>query len=471
MNKLYFNRIFLSSGLLWAALANTSCKKLIQIPSSPPNEIAESAMFTDSATAMTAVAGVYTYSLQSQNDFAYSDGDFTFGTGLSSDELVTTEVTDQNLAQFTDFGLTAVNSDVGSLWKAPFTSLYAVNDVIANVNTSPTLSASFKQQVTGEMEVVRALYYFNLVNLFGEVPIVTTTNYQVNATLPRVSVDSVYGQIISDLKDAQQKLTANYPSSGHLRPNLYTASALLAKVYLYRGQWQNAYDQAGAVITSGVYSLEPNLNNVFLDGSNEAIWQIPATEPYAGVTADARNFVPNYSPVPNFVLSGFLQDAFEPGDQRFQNWVGLSINNTGVGSDSIFYPYKYKNILNTSPTTEDYMIFRLADTYLIRAEASANLGNGSAALTDLNVVRARAGLSPSTTNPANQAAVLGAIQHERQVELFTEWGNRWFDLKRTGTAAAVLSAEKGGWQPNFALYPVPRTELQADVNLTQNQGY
>jgi hypothetical protein len=117
------------------------------------------------------------------------------------------------------------------------------------------------------------------------------------------------------------------------------------------------------------------------------------------------------------------------------------------------------------------MIFRLADTYLIRAEASANLGNGSAALTDLNVVRARAGLSPSATNPANQAAVLSAIQHERQVELFTEWGNRWFDLKRTGTAAAVLGAEKGGWQPNFALYPVPRTELQADVNLTQNQGY
>jgi hypothetical protein len=469
MNKLYFNRIFLASVLLWAAVATTSCNKLIQIPPNPPNEIAESEVFTDSATAILALAGVYTYSYQAANDFGYSNGDFTFCTGLSSDELITTITGDPYWPQFYDNGLTALNTYVGALWQNSYNSLYPVNAIIANVNASTGLSASFKQQVIGEMEVVRALYYFNLVNLYGGLPIVTTTNYQLNATLARASVDSVYGQIISDLLDAEQKLTANYPSSKHLRPNLYVASALLAKVYLYRGQWQNAYDQSSAVISSGLYSLEPNLNNVFLDGSKEAIWQIPANQLTGGVTTEANQFL-SFLP-PNYVLTSWLQNAFEPGDQRFQNWVVLLINNTGVGNDSIYSPYKYKNVLNSSPTTEDYMIFRLGETYLIRAEASANLGNGAAALADLNIVRARAGLNPSTADPANQAAVLSAIQHERQVELFTEWGNRWFDLNRTGTAAAVLGAEKGGWQANDSLYPVPQPELQADVNLKQNPGY
>jgi hypothetical protein len=151
-----------------------------------------------------------------------------------------------------------------------------------------------------------------------------------------------------------------------------------------------------------------------------------------------------------------------------QDWLGQVI----VNGDTLYYPYKYKNVNPTgNATTEDYMILRLAEQYLIRAEASAELGNGVSALADVNIVRARAGLAPSTANPGSQTAVLAAIMHERQIELFTEWGNRWYDLKRTGTAAAVLGAEKTGYTANAALYPVPLTQLQDDVNLRQNPGY
>jgi len=143
--------------------------------------------------------------------------------------------------------------------------------------------------------------------------------------------------------------------------------------------------------------------------------------------------------------------------------------NTGNGNQTFYYPYKYKNILSSSPTVEDFMILRLGEQYLIRAEASAELGNTAAALADLNVVRARAGLAAVTVS--SPAAALTAIMHERQIELFTEWGNRWYDLKRTGTATAVLSSEKTAWQANAELYPVPRTQLSVNPLLTQNPGY
>jgi len=115
------------------------------------------------------------------------------------------------------------------------------------------------------------------------------------------------------------------------------------------------------------------------------------------------------------------------------------------------------------------MIFRLGEQYLIHAEAAAELGQLGTALSDLNTVRARAGLPASTAS--TQAALLTAIMHERQVELFSEWGNRWLDLVRTGTAATVLNAEKGGFQPFMTLYPLPNAQLETNNLLTQNPGY
>ena len=467
MKKTFFQQYIVPAALLMAAGMAGSCKKLIEIPPSPPTEIVQSQQFADSSTAMTAVALVYSYvGRETSSGFGYNDAKLPETTGLSSDELIYTSTNEPDMTGFIGYGLTNLNGAVATLWSDQYASLYPINAIIEGVSGSAGLSAGFKQQITAEMQVARALYYFNLVNLFGGVPLSLTTDYNVTNKLARASVDSVYGQILADLTSAKQNLGANYPSSGHIRPNQLVATALLARVYLYRQQWQQAYDAANTVISSGVYSLTSDPNTTFLDGSTEAIWQLPATSGYY-VTAEGYYFSPNYGAAPNFLVNTWLLKAFEPGDIRTKDWLGQMV----VNGNTLYYPHKYKNIQASSPTTEDYMILRLAEQYLIRAEASAELGNGAAALADVNIVRARAGLPASTANPAAQTAVLNAIMHERQVELFTEWGHRWYDLKRTGQAGTVLSAEKTGWTADAALYPIPILQLQNDVNLKQNPGY
>lgn len=447
----------------------TACKKLIEIPPAPPTAISQTAQFADSATAMTAIAGIYSYPSNGTGGFTFNDGYLTQCTGLSSDEISVTTTQGNDFPEFYQYGVTRYTSYVLSLWEDPYYGIYPVNAAMSGIASSGGLSASFKTQLTGELKVVRSLYNFDLVNLFGAVPLITSTDYNINSQIGRTSVDSVYGQIITDLTQAEQVLPVAYPSQGHIRPNLYTVKAFLAKVYLYQRNWQAAYNAADTVINSGIYALEPNLNNVFLDGSQEAIWQLPANGDY-NVTKEAQNYVPyTNSTVPGYPLTTFLVNAFEAGDQRLPDWAGTSIVNTGSGNQTFYYPYKYKNVSNTAPTTEDFMIFRLGEQYLIHAEAAAELGNLGTAISDLNTVRTRAGLGPTTAS--TQAALLTAILHERQVELFCEWGNRWFDLVRTGTAATILNAEKSGFQPYMTLYPVPNAQLQVNTMLTQNPGY
>jgi len=469
MTTSFFNNKIHWTGLLLVAALAGSCKKLIEIPASPPTELSQAQQFSDSASTMSAVAGVYSYASYGHG-FMYNDGYLAAGTGLSSDELSYPGSSDPDWPQFYSNTLTDLNNYVSVLWADPYTGLYQVNVILSNVASSSNLSASFKTRITGEMKVMRALYYFYTINLFGNCPLVLSTDYQATAHLPRISTDSVYAQVLSDLNDAKLVLTTDYPSSGRARPNLYVVQALLAKVQLYRQQWQAAYDAAGAVIGSGVYSLETDLNKVFLDGSNEAIWQVPA-EGSNSVVYEAQMFIPYSSnTVPGFLIAPSLLNAFEAGDLRKQNWVAdYVVNNGSSGNQHYYGPYKYKQRNPGSANLEDYMVFRLAELYLIHAEAAAHLGKTTEALADLNQVRQRAGLAASTAATAND--LLTAIMHERQVELFTEWGSRWFDLKRTGTADAVLGAVKTGWQPYKTLYPIPRAQRQFNSALTQNPGY
>jgi hypothetical protein len=144
-----------------------------------------------------------------------------------------------------------------------------------------------------------------------------------------------------------------------------------------------------------------------------------------------------------------------------------------INSLNLYYPFKYKNVLASGTPVEDYMIFRLTEVYLIRAEAAVRMPNPnlSSAIADVNIIRNRAGLANSTADITSQTAVLAAVLHERQTEMCFEWGSRWFDLKRTGNAGTVLTAEKSGWQPNAALYPIPQAQRQLNSLLTQNPGY
>ncbi|KAH0536075.1 hypothetical protein FGG08_007024 [Glutinoglossum americanum] len=304
-----------------------------------------------------------------------------------------------------------------------------------------------------------------------------------NSSLIRSPKVQVLEQVISDLKDAQSMLSMNYidgklqaysgGSIERLRPTFWAATALLARAYLYKSDYVGAEAQANSLINNGTVYKFASLDSVFLKNSTEAIWQLQPVN--AGHnTEDAWVMVlPSTGPTTSYpvYLNQNLLSAFEPNDKRKVKWV----NSVTSGIITYSYPYKYKSATLNASITEYLMVLRLAEQYLIRAEARAQQGNTSGALSDLNAIRARATLDPFVTT--DKATLLAAILHERQVELFTEWGHRWLDLKRFGAIDAVMSivtpqkANNAPWQSYQQLYPVPVADILLDPNLSQNDKY
>jgi hypothetical protein len=336
------------------------------------------------------------------------------------------------------------------------------NACLEGLAATSALSATNNAQFKGEAEFLRAYGNFYLVNLFGDIPLINTTEWTKTNSVTRSSTDAVYAQIISDLTDAQASLPASYASGQVIRATKWAAAALLARVQLYRQQWASAEQQATSIIDGSGLSLT-GLNNVFLIGSTEAIFQLQPP-PYHSNPNETLVFV-NFG-TPNYLLTTQQLNAFETGDQRKTAWVdSLSYN-----GQTLYYPYKYKSNTYNPPSTEYYMVLRLAEQYLIRAEARAKQDNISGAVADLNLIRERAGLTDLSTT-IDQATCLLAVEQERRVELFAEWGHRWFDLKRTNRAAAVLPAVKPKWTANAEMYPIPVSEIILNPHLTQNPGY
>jgi hypothetical protein len=445
----------------------TSCKKSISVEK-PNHLITTDAVFSDDKTATSALMGLY--SRMMQNRLYFASGAMTLYPGLSADEIYSTF---PNPARdgFSDNTLLSADGIVrNDIWRFGYFHIYQANAIMEGLDGSASVSTALKQQLMGEALFVRAFCHFYLVNLFGPVPLVTTTNYQFNAALPRSEVSQVYEEIMTDLKQAQTLLSAAYPSQGRVRPNKWAATALLARVYLYQKDWAHAEEEAGAVISSGAYTLLSDLNSVFLAGSGEAIWQLmPVINNTSGNnTHEGFYFVPACATCPpDFSLRDTLVNAFEPGDARKTAWVGSKT----LSSKTYYFPNKYKVRSNYPSTPTEYsMVLRLSEQYLIRSEARAQQNNLSGALEDLNMVRRRAGLADLSLG--DKDSVLRAIEHERQVELFLEWGHRWFDLKRTGRADAVLGGLKApNWESSDMLYPIPFQEIRVNPALTQNPGY
>lgn len=463
--KYFFNKQYriYSWGIWCLAAGLLSCNKLLDIPSHPDDKLSADRVYSDSVNVMGALVGLYANFKVGGSGGAIFGSDLTFYAGMSADEVFYPSSTQLN--DFTTNELQVDNGEVNTLWSSCYTGIYQANAFLEGVTDNKNISLALQQQVRGEALVTRALYYFQLVNLYGAVPYVTTTDFKVNAALPRSSTDSIYNLIQSDLTTAMTLLTTKYPSAGRARPNIQVARALLAKVYLYRRQWQQASDQANQLITDGSYQLT-DLDKIFYDGSTEAIWQVPSVATY-GQVAETGYFIP-YSPgyLPSFVLADPLVNAFEAGDNRKATWIRTTV----VNNVTYYYPVKYRNKDLTATPKESLMFFRLGEQYLIRAEASAQLDLLDSARADINRIRHRAGLG--NTPAVSKDDVLLAIEHERQTELFCELGQRWYDLKRTGRATAVLGALRPAtWQATDALYPVPLAQRQSNPFLTQNLGY
>ncbi|MCR8556932.1 RagB/SusD family nutrient uptake outer membrane protein [Mucilaginibacter sp. BJC16-A38] len=460
----------------------SACKKLVEIPPSSA-AINSDNVYNNNATAASVLNGIYgTLSAQDYN--ASSVPAAYEYLSLSADELV---LYDRNNPTLGPFYRNALSPSLGIDGQDPWVNCYPVifqaNDVIRGVTASANLSLALKQQLLGEAYFVRAYCYFYLVNLYGDVPLVTGTDFKINSVVARAPKDMVWQQIVADLKLAATDLSADFlggdalsASTERTRPTKWAATALLARAYLYNKDYPNAITVSSALISNTAQFSLDSLQDVFLKNSSETIWALQPVFNYPGSsTGEGSLFnLPLTGPstggdVYPVYLSNFVLNAFETGDQRKINWV----NQATVGGVTYNYPYKYK-AGRFAPSLVEYAIqFRLAEQYLIRAEAEVS-SDPAAAVRDLNVIRSRAGL-PGYTGAMDNPSLLTAILHERQVELFTENGHRWLDLKRTTTVDAVMSqvsTQKGGtWNTNQQLYPIPLSQILADPNLKQNVGY
>ena len=484
---------YLRRGLMQAIFCSSislisSCKKFVQI-GAPSTQLVTSSVYNNSSSATSALLNIYIEMYNNAESYTVAEEQ-----GLMADELTNYSSSVTQIQYYTN-ALLPINNP--GEWDNGYNYIYQANAIISGLENNSQISAPITQQLIGEAKFVRAFWYFYLTNTYGNVPIVTTTDYTTNKSVSRSSQQQVYAQITRDLYDAQSLLNSNYvdatdttTTSERVRPTKGAAQALLARAYLYQGKYDSAVAEANSVLNNtSLYVLDSILsptnsnysaNSPFLMNSTETIWQLSTPLPNINNTQDAQNFIllgaPTNSGIQNFnsnTISQELLNSFEPGDLRKSNWID-SIVESGV---SYYFPYKYQNL--TANLTEYTMVLRLAEQFLIRAEAEAELNDLTDATKDLNIIRNRAGLPNIADSIASsQTTLLGAILHEREVELFTEWGNRWFDLIRTGSLNAVMGIPgnvcqmKGGtWNPDWQLYPIPLIEITNNTNLTQNPGY
>lgn len=493
---------FLLTILTGAMIFCTACKKLTD-GGLPKNLLTEATTFTSDATAISAITNTYA-TISNMNIPADPFKSIGLRAGLSADELTffanyppSTSGYD-DLLKYYQNSVTPANA---TPWVQCYSFIFNANVAINSLNLSTTLSARVKEQLLGEMKFTRAFMYFCLVNLYGDVPLALSHDFTINQQIPRTPQAQVYEQMIRDLKEAQAVLSEGYvdgtllaSSTERVRPNKWAATALLARCYLYTGDYVKAEEQATAVISNtALYRLTP-LNETFLKNSGETIW---STQPVGTLTlantAEGRIFTLTASgpsttnPV---YLSAQQMAAFSAGDLR--GTIGYWVGAVTAGGNTYFYPTKYK-IGSTSTATAEYsMMLRLGEQFLIRAEARAKLEKGAAAAEDLNMLRTRARAMQTTAVPNPLPAIaatlppgelMTAVFKERQAELFTEWGHRWLDLRRSGTIDAVMttvtplkitsSSTPNNWNSAYALYPIPQAELDRSPLLTghQNPGY
>lgn len=460
---------FTFGGLLASGVSG--CKKLVEV-SSPVTNTSASLVYSSDATAAAVLTNVYaSFNRFGINNTIAGPGSLSLFGGLSADEFnLYSGVSGEPFFYYTN---SLTNSNIGSgYWEPLYQKIFTVNSAIEGLTNATALTPVVKKQLLGEAKFMRAFFYFYLVTLYGDVPLVLSTDYLKNIVMPRTPASEVWDQITDDLTDAETLLSSDYLNADvlsitteRLRPTKWAAAAMLSRVFLYQQKWKEAEIAATTVIANNTLydtvSLANTTDAVFSKTSKEAIWQLQPVNT-GWNTGDAMLFIlPDTGPddVYPVYLSDFLLNSFETGDNRKTEWV----KNVNVNGTTYSYPYKYKIATLNVPVDEYQMVIRLGELYLNRAEAKAQQGDASGAIDDLNVIRKRAGLL-NYSGASDKSSLLTAILHERQVELFTEWGQRWLDLKRTGAIDSVMSVvtpQKGGiWNSNSQWYPISVTELQ-----------
>lgn len=483
MKLLYRTGMILATVAMLFAMP--ACKKLVD-PDAAQEKVGQETVFGSDNTA----AAYLTRLLAELSWISESTNGYPILMSLAADDLKVGYTIDNATMQlYNNTNMT----DPSMFWGYLYNYIYYTNDALEQLPNSP-VSPNPKKLLMGEAHFVRAFCYFYLVNTYGDVPLVLSTDWTKTQNMGRTPAEEIWAKIIEDLKAAKDLLSKDYLHSNmnpttlgdRVRPNKAVASAMLARVYLYRKDYANAEKEATEVIDNPVYSLIA-LNDVFLKNSKETIWQLPAMNP--GINSkDGTTLILKWlnswdvkgpSSTTPFLASDTLVKSFETGDLRATKWIGDSIGYKFINK------YKYPLVDAGKPNVEAIMMMRLAEQYLIRAEARIKNGKVADGIGDLNTLRTRArgsnpGDLPALNTSMAQPDAEKAVEHERQVELFTEWGHRWFDLKRTNRIDAVMTGMtpvKNGntaqWQSFRSLWPLPAGEVANAPGLRghQNPGY
>ncbi|MBB6274022.1 hypothetical protein HDF26_004495 [Pedobacter cryoconitis] len=437
------------------------CKKLIMVES-PKNQLTTDKVFADSTSASAALSSIYT-NFEKQFDPNYS----TY-VSLYTDDIgyIGTDIANK---EYYAGRLNATNTTNENTWALLYNIIYQCNDVITQLQNNNALSKTLIIQLRSEARFLRAFAFYYLVNLYGDVPLLLQTDVAVTAKAPRAAQGLVYSQMINDLLDAKNGLSPSYIGSGKVRANQLAVSALLARIYLYQKNWILAEKEAGLVIESNQFTPLEAPANVFNANSKEAILQLWNQNGFINNSGNIPS--PSATGIPQYLITPELYNAFETGDLRRTSWIGTKNVITGGAGKSYYYGAKYKNKTANASSPEYLTVLRVAEQFLIRAEARAMAGNIHGAVEDINIIRQRAALGPLPTSLSTDACLMAIIK-ERRVELFTENGHRFFDLKRNDLLNTVMGNYKSGWQNGVSsLFPIPKSEITNNRNLIQNPGY
>ncbi|MBL7698031.1 MAG: RagB/SusD family nutrient uptake outer membrane protein [Chitinophagaceae bacterium] len=438
----------------------SSCKKYLE--TKPVGAVSDDAPIVDKASAETALRGVYR---QLASSGYYGETYVTLGYFPSGDIK---NLTTGGAANLVNVNFRADDVNFNAAWNAIYNTINRANHVIARTPAveDPLLTQALKDRYVGEAKFIRALAYFDLARAWGGVQLVLepTSSLVNGAAVQRSTLDQTYDQVLADLQDAEQLLPDEL---NRIRATKRTVWALRARLHLYRAEWDLAEQYATKLIDlSSDYSLVKPYSAWFKNNvvaTPESIFELE----YSAINPSAiraqmqhptKGGTYRYAPNDRFVQ--LLNDSLVSGGRK------ALIGSVTQGGTTIWFGDLYYRL----PATDPAYIFRIAEMYLVRAEARAHLDKTEESLHDLNEVRKRADVPE--LDLTTQDELLLAVENERRVEFAFE-AHRWFDLTRTGRAEVVLEA----LDPNTKVesyeskFPIPITQIQLDNNLTQNEGY
>jgi hypothetical protein len=445
----YFKSLYIIT-FFAAIIFSTSCNKVLDTTSEL--YVSDDAAIVDKKSANAVLVGAY--SLLSAN--AYQGNTFRYVTNLSSDNLKWVGNTPTN-REFWVHDIFATNSRVSELWGGIYKTINITNHIITEVPKIKdiTYTQTNRNSDRGEAFFIRAFSYFDLARIWGKVPIQTNPTTSVKNVQPNVEVDTVYQQVERDLDSAIALLPLTFNRN---HANQYAAKSLKARLYLYWENWTKAESNATEVINNTTDFKLVKPYNLFYASKNttESVFEINYTVNNknswasnwfaSNVTGGKRELLPTDD------LIALLKDPTKGGDRSA---LLLTINGVTYGN------------MNFKIATGDDQAFaiRIAELYLIRAEARAKLANISGGLSDLNTIRQRSNV-PSINTVADGIDLFNKIQDERRLEFAYE-SHRWFDLIRTKKAQSVLSIS----DVYRLRFPLPKQEILSNPLLTQNSGY